>query len=266
MTGHAKNNEMLRAGRSFLARRPGGGTAPASARARTLAKDLLEYLPGVYCAVMGPRHPEWFLVDADTDLVIEGYQSCGNTFARKAMEHANPSVRLATHTHSWANVARGLRLGKPVVVLLREPLDAVASHAVRMRLDDLGRELHRYHRFYRRVASVSGSVVVAPFEVTVNRFGDIIRAVNTRAATNFAVFDHDDPAAKAEVLDAMEREVLSTPPELDLRWRIARPNPARQEATQEMKARLTSARHRAALARCRSVYDELLLTHDATRF
>ena len=109
--------------------------------------DLLESLPVAYCAVMRSRHPEWFLAGAGTDVVIEGYQSCGNTFARKAMEHSNPSVRIASHTHSWANVAVGLRLGKPVIVLLRQPLDAVASHAVRMRLDDLDPELSGYPRF-----------------------------------------------------------------------------------------------------------------------
>ena len=234
-----------------------------SARIRTLATDLLEYLPGAYRSVMRPRHPEWFLVDSDTDLVIEGYQSCGNTFARKAMEHANPSVRIASHTHSWANVALGLRLGKPVIVLLRPPVDAVASHAVRMRLDDLHRELHRYHRFYRRVAGVTNSVVVAPFETTTNRYGDVIRALNARAGTDFAVFDHDDPAAHAMVLDEMEREVHSTAPELDLRWRIARPNPDRQEATRAMKARLQGDGYRPALARCQAVYERLLAHSDA---
>src|SRR5438132_3094774 len=149
----------------------------ASSRARTLAADLLEYVPGAYCSVMRRRHPEWFLVDADTDLVLEGYQSCGNTFARKAMEHANPTARIASHSHSWANIAHGLRLGKPVVVLLRAPLDAVASHAVRMRLDDLDRELRRYRQFYRRVGALAGAArpaggadalpggVAAPLEV-----------------------------------------------------------------------------------------------------
>lgn len=227
-------------------------------RARTLAGDLLESVPSVYCSVMRRRHPEWFLVDADTDLVIESYQSCGNTFARKAMEHANPEARIASHSHSWANVARGLRLRKPVVVLMRHPLDAVASHAVRMRLDDLDRELRRYHRFFRRATGVAGSVVLAPFDVTVDRFGDVIAAVNDRFSTRFNLFEHSDAAAKAEVFAEMEREALSSPSELDRLWRIARPSADRAAAAGEMKARLTSGRHRPALARCEAVYERLL--------
>lgn len=228
------------------------------AAARTLATELLEYVPGAYCSVMRRRHPEWFLVDAGTDIVIEGYQSCGNTFARKAMEHANPGVRIASHSHSWANVARGLRLGKPVVVLLRPPLEAVASHAVRMRLDDLDRELRRYRRFYGRAAAAGDAVVLAPFQVAVDRFGEVISAVNARFATAFEPFDHHDPAAKAEVFGEMEREALSTPSELDRMWRIARPNDERKEATREMQARLTAPPYRAALARCQAVYDRLI--------
>lgn len=234
---------------------PPAGLAP---RARALATELLEQVPSVYCSVMRRRHPEWFLVDGDTDIVIEGYQSCGNTFARKAMEHANPQVRIASHSHSWANVARGLRLGKPVVILLRPPLDAIASHTVRMRLDDLDRELRRYDRFFRRVAAVADSVVLAPFEVTSKRFGDVIRAVNTRYGTGFAVFDHTDPAATAEVFAEMDREAASTPSELDRQWRVARPNAERAGATQEMKARLSSPPHRAALARCEALHEQLL--------
>jgi hypothetical protein len=229
----------------------------ASSRARTLATDLLEYVPGAYCSVMRHRHPEWLLVGPDTDLVIEGYQSCGNTFARKAMEHANPSIKIASHSHSWAHVAHGLRLGKPVVVLLRPPLDAVASHAVRMRLDDLDRELRRYRHFYRRVAAMSASVLLAPFDVTVNRYCDVITQVNARFSTRFDVFDHTDPVAVAEVFEEMEREALSSPTELDRMWRIARPSPERGEATREMRARLTGERHRAALARCDAIYEEL---------
>jgi hypothetical protein len=137
-----------------------------------------------------------------------------------------------------------------------------------MRLDDLDRELRRYRRFFRRAAGVaiprSGGtpepprIVLAPFDVTVNRFGDVIDAVNARFATRFNRFDHTDPAAKAAVFEEMEREARSTPAELDRMWRIARPNTERAEATREMKARLTGPTHRRALARCEAIYEQLL--------
>ncbi len=94
--------------------------------------------------------------------------------------------------------------------------------------------------------------------MTVNRFGDVIAEVNARFATRFRLFDHNDPAAKAAVFEEMDREALSSPSELDRMWRVARPNADRAEATQEMKARLSSPAHRPALARCEAVYDQLL--------
>jgi hypothetical protein len=129
-----------------------------------------------------------------------------------------------------------------------------------MRLDDLDRELRRYRRFYRRAAAAGDAVVVAPFQVTVDRFGEVIHAVNARFSTAFIPFDHHDPAAKGEVFEEMEREARSTPSELDRMWRIARPNDERKEATREMQARLTAPPYRSALARCQAVYDRLIST------
>ena len=225
---------------------------------RTLATDLLENLPGAYCSVMRPRHPEWFLVERDTDLVLEGYQSCGNTFARKAMELANPGTRIASHSHSSANVAHGLRLGKPVVVLLRPPLDAIASHTVRMRLDNLHRELARYRRFYRRVLAMADRVVLSPFDVTVGRFGAVIETVNGRCKAAFKPFDHTDPAARARIFEEMELEALSSPTELDRMWRIARPNAERAAATAEVRGRLRGPSYAGALTACEALHVELL--------
>ena len=227
-------------------------------RARTLAVDLLEQMPTAYCAVMRRRHPEWSLADRDTDVVIEGYQSCGNTFARDAMEYANPHIRIASHAHSWTHVARGLRLGKPVIVLIRQPLEAIASHLVRMRLDDPDREFRRFHRFYHHVRPMVGSVVLAPFETTVSRFGDIIAEVNARFSTRFNLFDHGDPAAVAAVFNRMELVAQTSPSELDRMWRIARPSDERKEATRAMRAQLSAGPHRRELARCEALYDELV--------
>jgi hypothetical protein len=232
--------------------------AAAVFRARTLANALIEEVPGVYCSVTHRRYPDWPMVGPDTDVMIEGYQSCGNTFARKAMAHANPQARIASHVHSWAHVAQGVHLKKPVVVLLRPPVEAVASHAVRMRLDDLDRELRRYRYFYRRVSRLSDSVVLTPFDVTTTRFCDVIAQVNARFHTRFNLFDDTDPIAVARVFEEMEQDARSIPSEPDMTWRIARPSADREGATQEMRVRLTSDRYRRSLARCEAVHEKLL--------
>lgn len=225
---------------------------------RRVGVNLLEHLPPAYCSVMRRRHPEWLVVEAGTDIVIDGYQSSACTFARKAMEHANPSARIASHTHSWAHVAEGLRRGKPVVVLLREPREAITSHAVRMRLDDLNRELDRYLRFYRGVEPFAPRVVLSPFTFTTERFGDVIKAVNQKFGRSFVPFPHNDASAVAAVFDEMEQEVRSTDPAADLAWRIARPHPDRGEARARIRQEIAGEPHRQRLAACEAVYGRLL--------
>jgi hypothetical protein len=224
---------------------------------RRRAVNLLEHVPPVYCAVMGRRHPEWPLVEPDSDIVIDGYQSSGITFARKAMEHANPSIRIASHVHSWAHVAQGLRRGKPVVVLLRPPLEGIASHATRMRLDDLDLEVERYLRFYRGVERFADGVVLSPFSATTTRFGEVIKAVNEKFGRSFIPFPHEDASAVAAVFEEMEREVSTTDPAADLAWRIARPNPARRQSGDAIRQQLSGERYRHRLAACESVYRRL---------
>lgn len=215
----------------------------------------LEYVPPAYCSIMRRRHPEWLVVDRHSDLVIEGYQSSGNTFARKAVEWANPQTRLASHVHRWAHVAQARLLAKPVIVLLRRPDDAIASHVVRMGLDDLAGELRRYHAFYRGVERIRrAGMVVATFDDVTRRYGTVIRRVNARFGTAFVPFDHDDTAAVEAIFTEMETESASVGDP----WRVARPRTERAAATAAVREQLAAAPYWDGLAACQRLYDRLL--------
>jgi hypothetical protein len=219
-----------------------------------MATRALEFVPPAYCAVMHRRHPEWRTVDRSADLVIEGYQSSGNTFARMAAEYTNPGLDVASHVHSWAHVAQARLVGKPVVVLLRDPEDAISSHVVRMELADVDHELRRYRTFYRGVWPLRSQVVLAPFEMVTTRFGDVVDAVNRRYGTSFRPFDHHDPAATEAIFEQMEREMAS----IGAQWRVARPRPERQAATEAVRESLREVERGRALAGCRAAYERLL--------
>lgn len=225
---------------------------PAEKRWRMIR--ALECCPPLFIVVMRIRHLEWQIVDRAADLVIEGYQSSGNTFARKAMEAANPGARLASHIHSWAHVCHARMLRKPVVVLLRAPEDAIASHMVRMGLDDPRRELTRYATFYRGVERIRARCVIAPFPEVTTRYGDVIRRVNDTFGTSFVPFDHDDPALTEAIFAEMDREMES----IDSIWKVARPREERAAATAAVRARLQAPELSAALARCQGLYQRLL--------
>ena len=222
---------------------------------RAAGVRVLENVPPAYCAIMRRRHPEWLVVDRRCDLVIEGYQSSGNTFARKAVEYANPGIRLGSHVHRWAHVAQAQLLRKPVLVLLRQPEDAIASHLVRMELDDVGGELRRYAAFYRGVARIRrAGLVVGTFEDVTRRYGTVIDRINERFGTSFVPFDHEDPAATVAIFAEMEREMES----IGASWRVARPREERKVATDVARERLRAPEHGAAFDACRRAYDALI--------
>jgi hypothetical protein len=143
------------------------------------------------------------VVDAGTDVVIEGRPGCGNSFAREAMLLANPGIRVASHVHSAAQVLEGMRLRKPVIVIVRRPADAIASKAARYDDVDVREELIWFAGFYERLLPLIDSFVIATFERITSRFGEVIEAVNARFGTSFAPFPHDDPAAAERVFQTL---------------------------------------------------------------
>ncbi|MEW6059376.1 MAG: hypothetical protein AB1551_04425, partial [Actinomycetota bacterium] len=61
-----------------------------------------------------------------TDLVIEGYPRSANTLAVSAISAAQPGpIRIAHHLHAPGHVIAAIRRGVPVLVLVREPEEAV---------------------------------------------------------------------------------------------------------------------------------------------
>jgi hypothetical protein len=129
-------------------------------------------------------------IEPATELVIEGFPRSANTFSVFAFQLAQPRpVRLAHHLHAPAHVTIGVRMGKPVIVLIRQPQDAVLSLVLRDPHISIGRALDDYSVFYEEVGLVRDRCVVAPFEEVVSDYGAIIRRVNERFATDFAAFD-----------------------------------------------------------------------------
>src|SRR5687768_15078094 len=103
----------------------------ARVRARYSVRAVLSRYPSLYLSMV--RRKYWGqIVEAGTELVIEAFPRSGNTFAVVAFQLAQARpVKIAHHLHAAAQVTRGVRLRKPTLVLIRDPLKAVSSHLVR---------------------------------------------------------------------------------------------------------------------------------------
>lgn len=149
------------------------------------------------------------LARRDTAIVIEGFPRSGNTFSVAAFVVANgPGHHIGRHLHGAPHLIRAVRLGVPGVLLIRRPLDAVASFVVRW--PDLAPHdvLVEYVDFYRTAWRVRTKVVVAPFELVVSDFGAVVDAVNARFGTTFARYTEtpENKEAAFELVEQMNRE------------------------------------------------------------
>lgn len=175
-------------------------------------KHWLDGYPSFYLKVLSwKRRRHWsknWIVRPDTEVVIEGFPRSGNSFAYSAFKQSNPSVRkIATHLHMSSQVVMAVRYGRPCMVLIRDPIDAVCSmlalsHQIgdrRIHESDnraaMQRLLISYHCFYQRIQPCLSGFVIAPFEIVTHDYGRVITAMNHRFGSTFRCFKHDDESA-----------------------------------------------------------------------
>ena len=132
------------------------------------------------------------IVNCRSELVIEGFERSGNTFAWLAFELAQGRrVTMAHHLHVPAQVVLAARLKVPTILLIREPLECVVSDLIRggmVSKDALIARLADWVNFYQSVLPFKDQCVVADFCVTTREFGKIIERANRTFMTEFNIF------------------------------------------------------------------------------
>lgn len=141
------------------------------------------------------------VIGADTELVIDGYTRCASTFAVYAFQLAQPRpVRIAHHLHAPAQLIAAAKAGIPALALIREPQGAILSQLIREPQVALPDALVAYARFYERLMQYRARLVVADFDEVTLDFGKVVRRLNARFGTTFAIFE----ATEANVSECME--------------------------------------------------------------
>ncbi len=177
---------------------------------RQAVRRIVAGHPMVYLPIARWRDPEAVL-EADTALVIDGYQRSANTFAVVAFQVAqNDHVRVAHHVHAAAHLVAAAQRGVPALFLVREPEEAILSSLVREPFVTPEQSLRSYAAFYERVLPCRSGFVVATFPEVTENLGLVIRRVNERFGTRFAAFEHTQ--ANMEVVFALIEERARRPP------------------------------------------------------
>jgi len=196
----------------------------------------------------------------ETELVIEGYPRSANSFSVVAFEQAqNREVKIAHHLHVPAQIIRGARRGIPIVVLLREPVSAIASLIVREPALGIRVALWDYIHFHRTIRRYRDSFLIARFEDVTGDFGRVIERLNDKWATQFRIFEHNkENVARAFArLDSLEsgREIG----EID-EDRVARPSGKRSGKSDDIRKQLLSPVYAKSLSQARELHDALCET------
>ncbi len=141
----------------------------------------------------------------DTEIVIEGYPRCANTFTVVAFCQSQArKVKVAHHLHASAQILLAQRLGLPAILLIRDPVDAIVSLIIRHPDLDVDRCLRDYLVFYGSLEHMSSYPVVAEIDDVTNNLGGVIREVNRKFSTTFNEFDNAQ-----ESVDAVFAEIES---------------------------------------------------------
>lgn len=162
-------------------------------------RGVLHYAAGPYPALFYPlfalrRGPgDGNPVTRATEVVVEGFPRCGNTFALHALCAAQAREPVtADHVHVPAQVVRAHRRGLPMLVVVREPEAAVRSLVVKYPFVRPADALRGYLGFYRRAWRCRDGFVVADFAQTTTDFGAVVDRLNARFGTRFARFEHTE--------------------------------------------------------------------------
>jgi len=228
----------------------------AGVRARYSARATVSRYPWPFLAIVRRKYSGQ-IVDTETDVVIEASPRSGNTFAVVAFELSQERpVKIAHHLHAAAQVTRGVRLDKPVLVLIRDPVEAVLSQLIREPGITPRQGMWNWIRFYRSAEYVRKHILVATFEDVTTDFGSVIDRLNERFATSFVRFDHSRGNVE-RCFRQIERRNRSTYSRL-VESKISRPSSARNAAKESLRPRLLEPRMQPLLETAYRLRDSLV--------
>jgi len=175
------------------------GREPMARRAfrgvRRSLGDNPAFLPVVLRASRsGPRGR----ITPETQLVVEGFPASGSTFAHFAVLHADPRASVTSPIHTPSQLKRAVRRGKPALLIVRAPEDAVASLAIAAPQIAVTSHLFDYVHYHSELIPLLAHVVAATFDEVMTDFDQVLDAVNYRFGLQLARFDHT-PQHAAEV-------------------------------------------------------------------
>lgn len=170
----------------------------------------------------------------ETDLVVEGYPRSGNTFTVDMLTLLTQErLRMAHHLHLADNVRLGAALGKPVVILIRDPESAILSFTI-FSGKSVDLMAKRYRAFYQDILAIDSGFCIVTFDEVTGDFNRVVQKIN--AATGLAIPQAADlPATEAAARARAQRRAKQTHGDKHV-LRVGAPTPEREQLKAERRA------------------------------
>ena len=119
------------------------------------------------------------IVSKETDIVIEGFPRSGNShFYNLVSIRSNNNINIASHLHVNAQISHAIKLDKPIVVLIREPIDTILSLIIMFPKIELKTALSAYIDYYRYVCQHVEKITVIDFKLITSSPDDALNIIN----------------------------------------------------------------------------------------
>lgn len=123
-------------------------------------------------------HPHHLVSRKENTFVFEGYPRSGNTFSCDMVDVlTGKTLKMGHHVHKVENVLVGQGLGQPVVILIRDPKDAILSFMI-FSGRDVAFCARMYLDFYQGVLKANDGFCFVDFDMVVTDFNAVVRKIN----------------------------------------------------------------------------------------
>jgi hypothetical protein len=192
------------------------------------------------------------LVRRTSDIVIEGYTRCGNHPALYTFLVAQGRpMDVAHHFHAPAPLMLATKWGVPALLLIRDPLDAVASEAMYFNMETPAPFLRSYINFHAPLVPYVERLVVSDFPQTVGNFSAVLAEVNRKFNRQFRL-----PTGSPEEQSEVERLIRAEHSDNmnGVATTLPLPTAAKNAIKERIAARMKKARYARQLAECQRLY------------
>ncbi len=123
-------------------------------------------------------------VTKDTTLCLEGFQRSGNGYCEAILKFKNEGLEITHHAHAFANIKRSIKWKVPILVLIRNPIDCIASLITfdERLSDDVA--IKNYVNYYKGVERLKDALLLVDFLELTKTPDVIIEKLNTKYSLN----------------------------------------------------------------------------------